>query len=317
MKKNLKIMDAAINKDFIVGPSVGFETYWDIDQDKQLPHYSKIQAEEYRTEIGGSSYNITMALVKQGCNADLLQFIGKGTDDLYGNLLRSISVPGVRTTTIPCLCHTHTSSIHRTRKGEHQEEHVLEFKGSMNTNAFYEHREVIKSTYDGYEWKIASGIRDSNEEMLFLVDNFCGGSTNVLIPKIDLIKSDHWKNVIPLMDIIFMNSAEFNSIPMKIKDYHELGLPLLVITNGEKGGKFSFNGKVKEYEAINLGFSEIYETGAGDWLAGSCCASLKKQGIKRIRETGIDKITEAILYASKVTGVKVGMPGASNGPSGI
>lgn len=310
-------METTATKDFIVGPSVGFETYLDIIQNEQLPHYAKIQAEGYRTEIGGSSYNIMMALLKQGYTSDLIQFVGKKEDDLYGNLLRTISIPGIRTTTIPCLCRTHASTIIRKLKDDDMKEEVIEFKGSIDTNAFYDHRDVIKSAYDGFEWKIASGIRDSNEEMLFLMDNFGENSTNVLIPKIDLIKSDHWKKVIPLMDIIFMNNAEFKATQMSAKEYHELGLPLLVVTNGDKGGKFYFMGEMHEYEAHNVGFATIYETGAGDWFAGSSCVSFKRQGIKKIQETELENIVEAINYASKIAGIKISVPGASNGPSNV
>ncbi|MCC6323224.1 carbohydrate kinase family protein [Candidatus Nomurabacteria bacterium] len=309
--------DANTSKTIIVGPSVAFESYWEINSENIPSHYSKIKADNYQTEIGGSSANLIAALINQGYHPDLVQFVGPDMQgDFYSHILNDVPTrSGIRTTTIPCLKRTNASNIIREKNGDKVSEHVYEFKGAIVTSIFMENRDVIKSAFKGFEWKIASGIRDSNEEKLFLKDNFGSDSNNILIPKIDLIQNEQFSSVVSMMDVISMNETEFKSSKMHIKDYHELGVSLLIITNSDKGGRFSFLGNSEQYEAYDNHYSEIYETGAGDWFTASLCVSLLNQNIKKIRETGFENVKQAVLYASRIAGIKVGIQGASNGPS--
>lgn len=302
----------------VVGLSTVLEICWGVDENDQEKNYAKKQA-DLRVEVGGSSYNILQAMIKQGCNPDFVQFAGGSESDYFGYLLKNILVvDGIRTTTIPCFSDTRVSSINRLKQSNGKVlENVYENKYSINSNLFEEHYETLKSALSGFDWKILSGIKDSNEENRLLTDNFSKDSNNVLIPKIDLVKANHWKKIVSIADIIFLNRIEFESSGMSIKEYHELGLPFLVITNSDKGGEFSFNGKHEKYEAFNYGFSEIYETGAGDWFAASTCISLIRKNILKVRESGFENIKEAIGYASRIAGIKIGTPGASNGPSSI
>lgn len=297
-----------------VGCSVVKEYYCTWNASDEIKNYAKTPA-SITEDKGGSSYTIARALKTQGFHPDLVEFVGRHNENCSP---KNENRNGLSITSIPCLDHTSSSCILRTiREDGSTEERLKEDKGVIDPIQFQIHRDIIKSSFQNADWRIASGVKDSNEEMLFLSDNFTPGSNNILIPKIELVQSEQWKRIVPMMSMICMNKTEFKASGMKLKDYHDLGLPLIIVTDGAKGGEFSFNGETMSYEAFNCNYSEFHETGAGDWFSASVNIPLWKKSIPNIKDAGFENIKEGILYASRIAGIKIGTPGASNGPSSI
>ncbi|MDQ5971619.1 MAG: PfkB protein [Patescibacteria group bacterium] len=298
--------------------SMAVEIYLD-QKEVENPNvnYSKKPLDDHQITMGGSTPNIVNGLQKQGYPSTLIGFTGPGgKDDPALNLLNSIEIPGLTITAVPCLGKTSLSTILRgDPHNKNFDEHLYEYKGTIIQEKFLEYRENLKKSCDGFDWKIASGVKNSNPEMLFLTDNFGDDSNNFLIPKMDLVKDVEFRSIVPIMDVIPMNLAEYQSGNLKIEDYHELGVSLIIITDSGNGGSYSFRGTSGTYDAYLCGYTKIYETGAGDWFVASVIVSLINQGIVKIKDATFENIKTAIEYAARIAGIKVGIKGASNGPS--
>lgn len=295
----------------MVGPSLNLEFYQ--NPTHKTNGYDKVELSGYEVGIGGSSFLIANALRNLGYSPELIAFMGPGDDSdlLFDVLNKKITKTGIGLKPISCLKETSTSFIERQTSGR---EIIREFKSEIIQEKFLESHNEITNFCEPYDWKIASGIGTRNAELIFVQEIFRENSINVLIPKMTLIESEQFKSILPLVDIICINQHEFEASKMELKEFHDLGIKLTVVTDSDKGGRFCFLGNEGSYDAHIPVTSEVYPTGAGDWFTASLISYLIKEDVKNLKDTRLNTIKEALNFAAEIAGKKVCFKGALNGP---
>jgi sugar/nucleoside kinase (ribokinase family) len=311
MEESNKNTEMLRQPNILVGKSLTLELY--LEETGEHNGYDKIGLTNYELGIGGSSFLIANALNKLECSPTLLGFIGyEDRSGLLELLNHNMSQAGIAIKTIPCLEKTNISVIDRISNREL----IHEYKSPIISGEFMKQRDDLKRYFSSYEWRIASGVGDSEEEMLMTADMFDSRSNNVLIPKINLLQSsEKLRSLLPHTNILSINNYEFLQSALTLKEFNECGVDLIIVTNSNKGGMYSFHGEEASYEAFPIEHSEIFPTGAGDWFTASIVAYLVRNNIASVSNATFKEIEHAILFAAEIAAKKIGCKGAVNGPT--
>ena len=296
-------MDMNYNsKPVLVFPSINWEIY--LHTDNEHNGYDKLLVDDYDMVAGGSSLTIARALIYHNCLPTLFGLVGE--NDRTG-LTDRISQSGITFKAVDCLKKTNMSIIQRTVEGR---ELIYEHKSDLAEKNLAAIADDLKKHADSFQWRIGSGF---SKELLFLKDLFDQNSNNILIPKRNLLQSEKFKEVLPLVNVVSFNKQEFAESKLSFKDFHKEGVDLVIVTNNSHGGEFSFHGRHESYKPYPIPESaEKFPTGAGDWFTSSTLADLINKGVKKIRDANFTDIRDAIEFAAKISAKKVLHRGASN-----
>jgi sugar/nucleoside kinase (ribokinase family) len=117
-----------------------------------------------------------------------------------------------------------------------------------------------------------------------------------------------------------MNDAEYDACKTTgVSDLHQYGPTLVIVTSDKHGGMFSkSDSKPERFEACTDYLSslstKVHTVGAGDWFHAAFIVRCIELG-KSICSLTIEEIHDCIKFAARVSGKKVTMQGAANGPS--
>ena len=288
---------------------------------------------DFTCDLGGTSANVARALANMGIPTRIYALTGF-EDDLNTHNFRYAlkhSPNNISSVDFKILEKGHMAVI--PVDGIKKTSQVFGYKGKIQTNKIANCVHAIKNNHKENVWKVATGVRPPEIELVKALFNNSGGF-RYLNPRIDLIKEkDLFFDILRQTDILIMNQEEFDvfmnysEINSMSDIYEKFLIDLIVVTKGEEGGKFFLcNNNTTQvepdaiiygkYEAridyINKG-EEIYPTGTGDWFGGALLSFIIKTG-KSIHDITECEIWEAINFARAVAGKKVTMAGPNNGP---
>jgi fructose-1-phosphate kinase PfkB-like protein len=310
-----------MNKSVTIGFSINPEIIPEFDRMTQSE-----KAELYKIEcsLGGTSANVAKAIYNLSeIKPEVLALTSEDERDFNTNCLRFASEDyPIHLCEIPIMNKSNIALI--PIDGLTHSSSVWGFKGKINKEkigAFLENIRQKKST-----WKIATGVRP--EEFLFAEALFSGDGCKSLNPKENLIvEKDLFFSLLKRTDLLILNMREYELFTQthneinSMGDMINLGPKMIIVTNGEKGGKFHIKNKTGElrekfssvtsYQKLESG---VYATGTGDWFNGGFTSYCLNIG-KTIDDIDGSEVQSAINFAAKVGGKKVTMLGASNGPS--
>lgn len=279
-------------------------------------------------ELGGTSSNIAKAMAKMGIQSTLYVLTGYN-DDFYTHCFRYAlehSHEKIKTIDFPVLERGHMGFI--PIDGIKKMSQVFGYKGKVQPDKVHLCTEIIKNDFNQTAWRIATGVRPSEVELVKALFGENQKGFRYLNPRMDLIESKNvFFDLLEQTDVLVVNRDEYEAC-IKYKEICSrsgiqklFGVSLVVVTKDKNGGKFSLQNKLtdtnEKFDAytdyIEEG-KEIYPTGAGDWFAGSLISSLIETK-KSIYEITKSEIIDAIYFASKIAGKKITIVGAGNGPS--
>ena len=306
---------------FSANPEIVIET-------NRLDESEKAPLGEMKCELGGTSSNVALAMARMGLPTTLYTLSGCNGDFFTHSFRYAIKHADERINVVdfPVLEHGHMAFI--PIDGLKRKSQVFGYKGKIQQEKVAEHLETIKKDSQENVWRIATGVRTSEVELVKALfgENHLG--YRYLNPKMELIESKEiFFSLLKQTDILVVNDEEYAACVKNLGIcsgsymHTRFGISLVVITKDERGGEFSLVNKVvnvkQKFDAYT-GFitegSEIHQTSAGDWFAGALVGSLFETG-KSSLEINEEEITNAIYFATKVSGKKVTMPGSSNGPN--
>lgn len=291
-------------------PSVNLEIYFDT-QRSSYKGYAKIPIVDYAVSIGGSSLNIAMAIKAGGLDPTLFAFVSKDNPDgLIDTLLFHLNKLRVTNKLFPILKQDSIALIDRATG------HPDIIKGYRSP--FCEGNQLfteIRQAKDQYDFKIFSGASERDIDMVNVL--FTGDSTNVLVPRKDLLVKHglHLKSIFPNVDILCIDYQEF--LASGVKDIRNFNYHLVTITNEGNEGIFCFHNQIGNIKPkLPETGKQIFPTGAGDWFCGSLCALIDRENIS-VKSTSVpmSKIEEVVQKATDVASLKILYPHAIEGPS--
>jgi len=206
---------------------------------------------------------------------------------------------------------------------------VFGYKGKIIPNRIDECIEIVKENAQKNVWRIATGVQPSEVPLVKALFGENRSGFRYLNPRMNLIREkDIFFDLLKQTDILVINHTEYEAcvshgeIDSRTDIQDKFGVSLVIVTNDKDGGKYSLHNNIinvtEKYSAytdyIKEG-AEIYPTGAGDWFAGALISYFIKKVKKSIFEIKKGEIADAIFFASRISGKKITMMGAGNGPS--
>jgi len=168
-------------------------------------------------------------------------------------------------------------------------------------------------------WRIATGVRSEEVPLVKELFNKHIGYRS-LNPRPDLILNrGKFLEVLQNTDLLIMDYDEFGLCEeASVQSLLEHGPKLVIVTKDKDGGLFaSSRNELEKYKPCKdyLSFStEVYQTGGGDWFHAAFIVKCMELG-KSIHDLTVEEIRDCISFAARVSGKKITMPGAANGPS--
>jgi len=274
--------------------------------------------ESFESDLCGTSANVARAIISLGQSSKVLALTGVG-DDLESHILRfALKKFPVPYSEFMVLNHSHISvlpldGIPNTkifgRKGSFMEGEIMEEKIG-ETIALIDKEIGL--------WRIATGVRPEETPLVTELFNKHEGHRS-LNPRRELVEDrPKFIETARNADLLIMNQEEFDYCDeVSIDELHKLGPRLVIITRSKDGGAFSVKGSEPEkFKPCTdyLKNSEVVETGAGDWFHAAFIVRCIELG-KSISTLSLEEVRECIAFAARVSGKKVTMPGAANGPN--
>jgi len=295
----------------LVGFSVNAEIVLDYDRMTQQEKGKLNSIEPY---LCGTSANVARAINLLGQTSKVLALTGVN-DDFESHVLRF----ALRQYTIPhsefkILDKSHISVLPIDNIPKPQ---IFGKKGKIEEGKINE--TIAKINEETGLWRIATGVRPEEIELVKTLFNKHAGH-RTLNPRPELIMDrSKFFEILKSTDLLIMNHSEFDSCKMTLlSEFHKLGPNLVIITQNENGGMFSKSGlKIERFDPCNDYINpntEVYGPGAGDWFYASFIVKCIELG-KSIQTLSIKDIRECISFAARVSGKKVTMKGAANGPT--
>jgi sugar/nucleoside kinase (ribokinase family) len=284
-----------------------------------IPTYDRMTSREKGTlksivsDLCGTSANVARAIKQLGQSSKVLALTGIN-DDLESHILRfALEKFPVPFSEFRILNHSHISILPIDGIPHPK---IFGKKGNIENGKINE--TIMKINEENGLWRIATGVRPEETDLVKELFNKHAGYRS-LNPRLELItEREKFLNILKNTDLLIMNHSEFDFCEeTSIELLHKYGPKLVIVTRNEEGGMFSKKGiKPEKFKPCNeyISSSEIYETGAGDWFHAAFivrCIELNKS----IDTLTIEEVRDCISFAAQVSGKKVTMPGAANGPS--
>lgn len=307
---------------FSVNPEISYE-YAEMPGEKGALN-------SFNVSLSGTSVNVASALKSLGHNS-LLMVPSEGQESdagyIFERVLRRSELTHVRLNVLdstPLAVYP----VNGDRKGQCL---LYGRKGVLTKDPSRIERAIKEVCSFNGLWRIATGV---DIGMTTLAWNLLGDEKNfrVLSPHWTLCKNSDFRNFTlagsPLerCDVLVLNKLEFEEFLQRSEeDLHAFGVRLIIVTEGESGGRFSLcndatGGVVRfgKYEAVHS-TTRTFSVGAGDWFLGGFVSRLmeaEEGGLATsFASMPFEVVQDACSFGAKVAGVKVTMKGGSNGPT--
>jgi len=311
----------------IIGFSVNPEI---IAEFPRISEREKENLNRLECQLGGTSANVASALAKLGMKTVLFALTGHN-NDFHTHCLHFVienPPPNISIVNFPILEKGHMGFV--PIDGIKETPQVFGYKGKIQQEKIADCLKIIRNE-EREVWRIATGVRPPEVELVKALFGEHHGF-RYLNPRKELIlEKEILIDLLRQTDILVLNQKEFdlckkfdiclgyNDLNSMVNMQNEFAISLVVVTNGEDGGKFSLSTKVAtirdKYKAFPATVGKkVFTTGAGDWFAGALIYTFVKAG-KSILEITEAEISDAMCLATKVAGKKITMRGAGNGPS--
>ena len=302
---------------FSVNPEISYEYADSVGEKGAL--------DSFTVSLSGTSANVATALKRLGGNPLLVVPSEKGESDASHLLDLALRRSGLTTARINILDQTPLAVY---PVNGHREGRSLLYgrKGTLSTQSKRIERAVREiESYNGL-WRIATGVDPGFAPLAWHLlgekSSFRVFSPNLILcrhPEFSLLKS-----LLSRSDLLIINKLEFETLGRSESFIHELGVSLIVVTDGEKGGRFSLKNqttgaviKSGKY-AAEQPTAPIFPIGAGDWfLAGLATSIMEAEDaglFQSLDAVPLQAVEEACSFGAKVAGLKVTMRGGSAGP---
>jgi hypothetical protein len=295
----------------LVGFSVNAEIVLSYDR---MASKEKGNLETIAPYLCGTSANVARAITLLGQSSKVLALTGV-SDDFESHVLhfalRQYLVPY---SLFPILDSSHIAILPVDNIPNPQ---IFGKKGNIQLSKIKETVEKIEN--EKGQWRIATGVRPEEIELVKALFNGQIGYRS-LNPRPELIaNSIFFREILGRTDLLIMNHLEYDSCrTTSLSELHKYGPKLVVVTQNENGGMFSKLGcKAEMFEPCNdyvSSTSEIYGPGAGDWFHAAFIVRCLELG-KSIDNLTNEEIFDCVSFAARVSGKKVTMKGAANGPT--
>ncbi len=298
-----------LEKEALIGFSVNPEL---VPIYNRMTGAEKGSLESLSVDLCGTSANVARAINVLGGKSKVLAFTGVKNDFESHTLRWALEKYEIPHREFQILDHSHISLFPIDGLPKNK---VFGLKGNIEESKINETINQIGEEEGMY--RIATGVRE--EELPFvkaLFNKHIGYRS--LNPRIALIeKRNSFIEILKQTDLLIMNDAEYDACRVTgISELHQYGPKVIIVTREKDGGMFSKEGETPEmFEACKkyLG-KEVYTIGAGDWFHAAFIIKTMEFG-KDFSSLTIEEIRECILFATQVSGKKVTMQGAANGPS--
>lgn len=293
---------------YVVGFAVNPEVVAEFDSrqgDEKLPLQS------FHIDLSGSSADVAIALKSLGRAPLLLGLVGRESSDedfLLSSVLRRSAIPFHG---IPILDRTSIAVLPIDRGGKSR---VAGRRGNIIDELVSGVGETIRSYVGGSNnFRIATGVRINEVPLALELFKGAGEGCCVLNPNIALCEEVKiFRTLLRETDVLVINEHEFKKTGFhSIDEIHGFGPKTVIVTEAKRGGVCSHHGKFIRYDAVNIPDKDTYLPGAGDWFLGGFLSVFKSN----ITEASPSTISSALNFAAKVSGIKVTMRGAANGPT--
>ncbi|MCR4327910.1 MAG: carbohydrate kinase family protein [Patescibacteria group bacterium] len=308
----MKVKDYGVVVGFSVNPEV-VAVYDSSGGGEKLP------LKEIRVDLSGSAADVAIAVNKLGQRSLLFGFKGPENGDAGALLKSAVHKAGVDFVPLEVL---NSTSIAVLPVDEAHPLHVVGRKGDVCPEKIKSGLARMKNTLSKSigAWRVATGLRCSEKEFaqsLFSEEGCIGN--RVFSPNrafCDLKEREGLFELIKKVDLLIMNRYEYAGCAVSTPaEIHRMGPAVLIVTEDAQGGFYSMNGSIRRFEAIHYPCERAYPTGAGDWFLGGLLSELIAKNIREVSELTEGALQECLLFAAKVAGKKVTIPGSSRGPS--
>ena len=286
------------------------------------PEDEKVPGISFKIEFSGSSANVAIAIQKFGYRVSLVGLVGVDRTD--GDLLleASLTKTSLTFTRIPVLTKSNLASIVANQNPSVSvKSQVVGFRGKVIPSKVRKAVSKIKQVVNSEQgWRLATGI---TSEQFMLAQALLGDNVGYrsLSPHRsfcdNVMERENLIHLLKQTDLFILNQKEFDDLKMPTSEIHAKGVSLIVVTNGKKGGFYSFysNGILTEKTFSALSVEGVtYETGAGDWFHAMLISYFKRKNIS-VKTLSVELLDRAIFFATRVVAKKILYPGGSNGPS--
>lgn len=292
---------------------VGFSVNAEIVQTfNRMTEAEKGELKSIKCDLCGTSANVARALNKLGQQSKVLALTGIN-NDFESHILRyALKDHAIPFEEFRILDHSHIS--------------VYPIDGLPTQKIFGSKGEIISSMIPSMiteikdlesSWRIATGVRTPEIPFIesFFESNF---GYRTLNPRVELIENKKvFFELLKKTDCLIVNHAEYDACKVaSVSEIHNLGPRIVIVTQNKYGGWFSVKGnEVERFDpCIDYINGKIFEVGSGDWFSGgfhTFCMEINKS----IFELDLTETRDAILFGARVSGKKITMQGAANGPS--
>lgn len=313
-------------KDVTIGFSVNPEIYYEYAESLG----EKGALDSFTISLAGTSANVATALKNFGYNPLLVVPCEDGESDTDTGHLLEVALRQSRLTHVrlPVLEQTPLAiyPVNEDRQG------CLLYgrKGLLTHNSQKLARAIEEiGSYDGH-WRIATGV---DPGVALLAWHLLGEEKGlrVLSPNYALCHNPDFsglsldKSPLSRCDLLIVNRFEFETLGRPKEIIHGLGVSLIIITDGERGGRFSVCNEATDgvirlgtYQAVQPP-SRAFSIGAGDWFLGGFVTRVMDMKAEdealSLATLPFKVIQEACDFGARVAGFKVAMRGGSSGPT--
>jgi len=301
----------ATKKSAIVGFSVNAEIVQIYDR---MTVQEKGRLQSIVPYLCGTSANVARAINMLGQYSKVLALTGID-NDFESHVLRfALQKYTIPYHEFPILNHSHISILPIDNIPNPQ---VFGLKGDIEKSKIEETVDKIKEEVG--EWRIGTGARPEELLLLKALFNEHAGYRS-LNPRQELIgDKNNFLDILKSTDLLIMNHSEYDACKTTSPaDLHQYGPSLVIVTQNRFGGMFSKNGVEPErFDSCNEYLdsnTKICGPGAGDWFHASFIVRCMELG-KSINTLSIEEVRDCINFATRVSGKKITMQGAANGPT--
>ncbi len=293
---------------FVVGLATNAEIVFTFDGNR---NDEKLPLEDFSIQLSGSSSDVAIGLSKLGHNARLIGLIAESADDQSALLNIAVKKHSIPHLLVPALDHTSVAVLPGDISGKNR---IVGKRGEILNHTLETAARLIGEASAATEWRIATGARTREFP---LISTLLGENPGrrVLNPNLFLCRErTAFKNIISYADILVMNKNEEAACGMSFLELHAAGPHLVIVTEGERGGRYSLGGIVGRFYAIPPVSETLFLAGAGDWFLAGFLASCVRVSFSAF-EGNEHLLHQCLEFGARVAAKKITMPGAGNGPS--
>lgn len=171
--------------------------------------------------------------------------------------------------------------------------------------------EHIKASHTGFG--VMTGLREEELPFAEVVFRNTQKGMRVLSPRREFCDKLAGSGVLSNVDCLVVNEIEFQATGLSLRDLHNIGPRVVIVTRGKEGGEALIN------DHAPVKYDPVVETdhespGTGDWFLGAFLAFMDHRSLA-FNEVTQEELGEALQFAARIAGRKATISGSTNGPS--